>query len=78
MPGALLCGSVLTRIALVAVQHNNVYILAVTKRNSNVTMILTFMMQLVDVSGAAVVWGSVGHKSFLFRCHVVPAAARRS
>jgi hypothetical protein len=34
------------------VQHNNVYILAVTKRNSNVTMILTFMMQLVDVCTA--------------------------
>jgi hypothetical protein len=33
-------------------QHNNVYILGVTKKNSNVTMILAFLSQLVVVSHA--------------------------
>jgi hypothetical protein len=32
-------------------QHNNVYILGVTKKNSNVTMILAFLSQLVVVRG---------------------------
>jgi len=36
-------------VTFIYIKHNNVYLLAVTKRNSNVTMILTFMVQLVEV-----------------------------
>jgi hypothetical protein len=39
----------LSLMRVAAAQHNNVYILAVTKKNSNVTMVLTFLSQLVTV-----------------------------
>ena len=45
----LTSNTIVCRVTAVAVQHNNVYILGVTKKNSNVTMILAFLSQLVVV-----------------------------
>jgi hypothetical protein len=36
----------------VYVQHNNVYLVALTRKNSNVVMILVFLEKLIEVSAA--------------------------
>ena len=49
----------------VYVQHNNVYLLALTRKNSNVVMILVFLEKLIEVRGRAARRGAAGAPSAL-------------
>jgi hypothetical protein len=40
-------------ISYIYIQHNNLYVLAVTRKNSNVAAILVFLERLVEVSPPA-------------------------